>query len=224
MRNVVRWGVVALLVVFAGCAGRRHETPKVDTGGDLLAWSVVGIGGVVKAGEGGGYRLTEGANSKGVTFVSRKAYGRDVTVSFAIRPERREGVCVVFLSASDGTGKLTPPAVNDGSLGFWSEGTGSNYMIAFHTAFHQPNLFINRNPGMTTLARVLDPAGGEKWYAIEISRRGGTVRVKVDGATVLEGVDTTPDGLPGGHVGIRLRGPGDGSYSCFVKDVVITEG
>ncbi len=210
-----------ILALNSGCARDKGKSGAGNE--DMAAWKTVGIGTAIPSPDGNGYRLTEGSGSQGVTFVSSKAYGKNMTLSFKIMPEKREGVCVVFLSAADSAGQLSIPPDNDGGIGVWSEGSVHNYMIAFHTAYHQPNLFIRKNPGLVDIVQIPDPAGEEKWYEMEIGRNEARIWVKVNGETVLEGVDPEAGGLPGGHVGIRLRGPGDGSFSCLVKDVAVKE-
>ncbi len=210
---------LTLFALFASCS-RQSAVGNPEE--DLSAWRMVGAGRLERV-DGSVYRFTEGADSRGVTLVSPHPYGRNVTLSFKIKPERYEGVCVVLLSASDGAGGLDIPPDDDGGMAFWSEGSVRNYMIAFHVAYHQPNLFIRKNPGMTEIAMTPDVVNEEKWYDMEIGRSGERIWVKADGVVALEGTDPESGGVPGGHIGIRLRGPGDGSYSCLISDVTILE-
>jgi hypothetical protein len=154
--------------------------------------------------------------------VSLRTYPGNIVLTFSVKPEKYEGVCVVFLSASDkNSGILKIPTDNDGSLPWWSEGTVQNYMFAFHTGFHQPNIFIRKNPGSMDIIQTKDIVSGQKWYNVEIGRKGPHLWLKVDGKIAAEGNDPDGNGLPGGNIGIRLRGPGDGSYSCLFRDFEI---
>ena len=145
-------------------------------------------------------------------------------MTFKVKPERREGVCVMILSAADrNTGGLDPERNRDGAMAYWTAGTVQDYLFAFHTAFHQPNIFIQKNPGSKMIVQTPDVAGQEKWYDMEIGRNGSRLWIKVDGKTAVEGTDPDNGGLPGGYCGIRLRGPGDGSYSCLIRDMRIRE-
>ncbi len=209
-----------LMFLMVGCSGESRDSVSA-TAADLSGWKVVGGGSIEALDNDEGYRLREGTDSNGVTLVSPDSYGPNVVLTFRVKPEQREGVCVVFLAASDSTGQLEIPPDNDGSIGFWSEGSVRNYMIAFHTAYHQPNLFIRKNPGLVDIAQTPDVAVNEEWYDMEIGKQGPRVWVSVNGTMALEGIDPDGTGLPGGRIGIRLRGPGDGSYSCLVRDVSI---
>lgn len=189
---------------------------------DLARWKVMGGGKVTMDAAEKAVRITESIDSKGITLVSPRAYPGNVVLTFNVKPEQYKGVCVVFLSTSDkNTGTLKIPTDNDGSLPWWSEGAVQNYMFAFHTGFHQPNIFIRMNPGSTDIAQTKDIASEQKWYTVEIGRKGPRLWLKVDGKIAVEGNDPDGRGLPGGNIGIRLRGPGDGSYSCLFREFEI---
>jgi len=220
MRKSIVFLFAAAFIILQGCgAVRVSKNPD----GDLTAWRISGVGTVQPAPAEKAFRVTEGSASKGLTLVSPRTFGKNAVVRFGVKPERYEGVCVVLLSASDkNTGGLAVPPNHDGSLGFWSEGTVQNYMFAFHTGFHQPNMYIKRNPGMNDIAQAKDIAAGQTWYDMEIGRAGARLWMKVGGKIVLEGTDPG-SGLPGGYIGIRLRGPGDGSFSCLFRDLTVRE-
>lgn len=211
----------AISILFtAGCGAPGTNKTSV---GDLASWTVAGIGSVSPAPEEKAVRVREGADSKGLTLVSPRAFGEKVVVRFKVKPEQYEGVCVVLLSAADAsTGGIAIPPNHDGGMAYWSEGTVHDYMVAFHTGYHQPNMFIRRNPGMKEIVLKKDIAAGQQWYDIEIGRAGAHVWMKVDGRSALDAIDPG-DIMPGGYIGIRLRGPGDGSYSCLFRDVSVKE-
>ncbi len=213
--------LTAGLVLGMGCSQMKSGA---GSSGDLATWRVAGVGTIQKVPEEKAFRVTEGKDSKGVTIVSPRAYGRNTVMKFRIKPERREGVVVAVLSATDKkTGNLALEQNRDGAMAFWTSGTVQDYLIAFHTAYHQPNIFIQKNPGSKMLAQTPDVAGQEKWYNMEIGRDGSRIWVKVDGKIALEATDPDNGGIPGGYCGLRLRGPGDGSYSCLIRDMKISE-
>ncbi len=190
---------------------------------DLARWTLVGIGSAqVDPGE-NALRLSEGKGSKGITLVSPETFGKTVILRFAVKALEAKGVNVILLSISDNKTGGSPalPAKSDGNMDFWTSGDVSNYMAAFHTGFHQPNSYIRKNPGNMSVAEAADIATAEAWYDLEIGRKGAKLWLKVNGALVCEGEDKDPTTLGGGGVGFRLRGPGDGTYSCLIKDVRI---
>jgi hypothetical protein len=220
MRNAIVFLFVAAFIILQGC-GIAGVSKRSNS--DLSAWRIAGIGTVQPAPAEKAFRVTEGKASKGLTLISPRPHGQNTVLRFKVKPERYEGVCVVLLAASDSRiGDLAIPANHDGAMGFWSEGTVQDYMFAFHTGFHQPNMYIKRNPGMTDIAQTKDTAAGQRWYDIEIGCMGARLWMKVDGKTAVEGTDPS-GGLQGGYMGIRLRGPGDGTFSCLFRDVTVRE-
>ncbi len=202
---------------------RASTNEKSYSPQDLSRWTLVGIGSVhLDKGE-NAIRLSEGRGSKGVTLVSPESYGKDLVLRFAAKPLQARGVNVVLLAISDKQtgGYPALPAESDGAMDFWTSGSVSNYLAAFHTGFHQPNAYIRRNPGNALIAEARDAAAAEAWYDVEIGRRDARLWLKIDGVLVCEGEDKGPESLGPGAVGFRLRGPGDGTFSCLIKDVRI---
>ena len=134
-------------------------------------------------------------------------------------------MCVVLLdvSAVDG-GPLTIPRHYDGNWDFWQApgGTVRNYAFAFHAAYHQPNAFVVQNPGLQDIDREPDVASQQRWYDIEIGCRDGQAWMKINGLEVLEGA-VLGDPLPASRIGLRLRGPGDGTFSCLYRNLRIEQ-
>jgi len=192
---------------------------------ELLKWEMVGIGEKSHDEQEDVLKLTEGKYSKGLVLLSPIHFGENVTLRFQIKPLQREGICVVILSASDMKtgGEVKVPKGYDGNFDFWTadEATVRNYVFAFHTGYHQPFAFIRKNPGFEELAKKKDTVTKEKWYDIEVGRRGILLWLKIDGKTLLEVLDQEPRGLPAGQFGFRLRGSGDGSFSVLFKEVVV---
>ena len=57
------------------------------------------------------------------------------------------------------------------------------------------------------------------YYDVEVGRVGKLVWLKVDGKTVVQCTD--PNILPGGHLGIRLRGLVGHPAACVIRDLSI---
>ena len=199
------------------------STQKIYTPEDLSRWTVVGIGAVQVDGAEKAIRLSEGKDSKGITLVSPERFERNIILRFAAKPLQAKGVNVLLLSISDKEtgGQPGLPSPSDGNMGFWTSGNVSNYLAAFHTGFHQPNSFIKRNTGEVMISEAKDIATAEAWYDVEFGRKETKLWLKINGTRVCEGEDKSPAALGGGAVGFRLRGPGDGTYSCLIRDVRI---
>ena len=216
------WKKITLLlafILFISCGSGDNGFDTFD-GKALSEWQMIGIGSV-EVTSNGDLKFTEGSESKGVVLVSPKAYGEKMELTFDVKPLRYEGVCVVFISMAmkDSSVDIQTPD-NDGAFSRFTEGDIENYTFAFHTGYHQPNIFIHRNPGSKNLGMVKDVAIDQKWYRVTISRNDASLKILVDGKTALEVKDPeTPLGR--GKIGLRLRGPGDGSYSCLYRNLVI---
>ena len=222
MKRKTSQSVAAFVLVAASVlwSSSFSQTTENYSASDLADWDLLGIGDVTVLESEDAIRLTEGADSAGVILLSPRAFPRDITLRFDVRPERHEGVKVVFLSVSPRQGdEMDVPADYNGSFGFWNgpDAQSYNYVIGFHTAFHQPNAFISRNPDAQMLAHAADTANSEEWHTVEISRDGERLELIIDGVTVITAIDTGT-GLPGGSVGLRLRGPGDGTFSSLFKN------
>lgn len=232
MRTGIKFLTICLVVfVTAGCrmspATFHKEISKQKQGAyQLFHWQNLGIGEVEVIEDGKVLKVTEGVDSKGFVLFSPRKYSRNVVIRFKAKPLQYEGVGVVLFSASPVQGdKILIPKNYDGNWQFWigDDSTVNSYVFAFHTDYHQPYAFVKKNPGFVELDRGKDIAVDEKWYDIEIGRLGAKLWMSINGKILLEATDPEQGGLPAGHIGFRLRGPGDGSYSCLYKDVVITE-
>jgi len=193
---------------------------------DLLDWQLVGKGVMKVDDRDDALIITEGAGSKGITLVSRESFGRDLIVSFDFMSMSFEGVNMAFLSASDKVtkGELKVPEDHRGNMDFWTDGRVQNYIFAFHNGYYESKPFIKKNPGLRNIAVAKNVVEGKKdSLHVEIGRRGQRLWIKIDGETVVKGRDKARGGLPGGKIGFRLRGPGSGSYTCRLKNVVILE-
>ena len=214
--------LIPLLVIAAiSCPSFAASIQKIYTPEDLSRWTLVGIGSVEVVAAEKALRLSEGKDSKGITLVSPDRYEKNIVLRFSAKPLQAKGVNVIVISISDkdSGGPAGLPPRSDGDMGFWTTGNVADYMAAFHTGFHQPNSFIKRHPGDVTIAEAKDIATAEAWYDVEFGRRESRLWLKVNGTLVCEGEDKNPAALGGGAVGLRLRGPGDGTYSCLFKGV-----
>lgn len=223
MSRVIFRVIPVFLIGAMSFAFPAASTQKIYSPEDLSRWTLVGIGTVEVDGAHKAVRLSEGRESKGITLVSPDRFEKNIVLRFAAKSLQSKGVSVILLSISDKeTGGPAPlPARSDGNMGFWTSGNVSNYLAAFHTGYHQPNSYIRRNPEDLLISQARDAAASEEWHDIEFGREGARIWLKVNGETVCEGVDRSPAELGGGAVGFRLRGPGDGTYSCLIRDVRI---
>lgn len=203
----------------------RETVVETMTPDELAEWQLVGKGDVAVDEENDALILTEGTGSGGVTLVSKKSYGRRMTLAFDVRPKSFEGVNFVFISASDKVTQGELKVVEDfrGDMEFWTDGRVQNYIFAFHNGFYESKPFIKKNPGLRDIAISRDVVESKNSCRVEVGRRGRYLWVKIDGKVVVSGRDKARGGLPGGRIGFRLRGPGAGSYACLYKNVVITE-
>ncbi len=226
---------ILALFLIAGCSGGEKNTAKTPSPAkssagavsleELAKWCFLGTGTVgVDAAE-NALLMSETDGSVGVTLVSPKSYGKNVTVSFKVKPSTYESVNVVMLSASDvaSGGEIKVPADYDGAFGFWTAEQVQNYVVAFHNGAHNRLPFIVKCPGMEPVAEGEKHVAGERWHDVEIGREDSKIWLKIDGALVVEGNDSSAESLPGGAIAFRLRGTATGLASALFKDVVITE-
>jgi len=218
-------GAIIVFVIAAtpACSLRRPRETRAFALAEVARWDLLGIGDVTLLEAEAALRLREGQGSSGVVLLCPEDFPPDLAFRFMVRPERHEGVNVVLLSVSSVDGdELRIPVDYAGGFSFWNgdQARAKSYTFGFHTGFHQPQAFVRRNPGAVALAEALDVATDEVWYSVEVLRRGSLVRLSVDGRVVLEAVDSAPS-LPGGRIALRLRGPGDGSYSSLFRDLSV---
>jgi lysophospholipase L1-like esterase len=188
---------------------------------DLAQWPIFGAG-TVAATQENLIVLTEGKDSEGVVLLSPEEFPANIVLRFKIRPNQFEGVLMAMLCASPLQGDaISVPEGYKGAMGFWNgpKAEVRNFLFAFHTGYHQPMAFLNRNPGEGGLNRHTDPAAEQRWYEVEVGRRESRVWLKIDGEVALESNEPGNARLPAGRVGFRLRGPGDGSFFATIKDV-----
>lgn len=213
--------ILLLMVAAIVCAPLTASQQKIYTPEDLSRWTLVGIGTAQVDAAEKALRLAEGKDSKGITLVSPDRFEKNVILRFSAKPLQAKGVNVIMIAISDkdSGGPAGLPTRSDGAMGVFTAGGIAAYMAAFHTAYHQPKSFIRKQPGDVLLADSLDVATAEAWYDVEFGRRDGWLWLKVNGKLVCEGEDKDSAPLGGGAVGLRLRGPGDGTYACLFRDV-----
>lgn len=209
--------LISLLIATSGYA---------QTGTDLTKWKLLGIGKIEIDKKEKAFKLVEGNNSKGVVLLSPKKYSKALKISFDVKPLQFEGVCIIFLAVTDSNLKsVTAPENYDGNSDFWTslKSGVKSYAVAFHTGYHQPNIFIKKNPGWKSLGEIKDVATEEKWYKIEIIKKNNLIILKIDGNIVLVSKDESGDLLKKGQIGLRLRGPGNGSSSILFNNLIISK-
>ena len=190
---------------------------------DMAQWSFTGIGEVAVDEAEHALCLTEGDNSKGVTIMSPTTYGKTVVVTYKFKPLNPETVHVLMLSVSDKDtgGDITVPADYDGNFGFWTGGNVQNYVFALHNAAHNRKPFITINPGSSLLTEAEANVIEDRWHDIEIGRHDKHLYIKVDGKTIVEGMEPAAESLPAGNICFRLRGVPWKAASALFKDVVV---
>lgn len=217
--------ILASIFLFNSCAIIKNYVSGVKTEkisiAELSKWRLVGIGDVKIDFSEKAVAFTEGKGSKAATLISPESYGQEVVVRFKVKPLRYEGVNVVFLSLSENGNNVVFPSDFYDILDFYSKGSVQNYFVAFHNGYHKATPFIKKNPGMSEIATAKSLEKGERWYDIETGRQGAKVWLKIDGVIVASGKDTG-NGIPGGRIGLRIRGPGDGSFTSLYKDLTIS--
>ena len=197
--------------------------PVAIPAADLAKWSLFGAGTISLTAE-NSIVLTEGENSEGIVLLSPNKFPADLVLRYKVRPNQFEGVLLALLCVSPLQGNIiSVPDGYRGAMNFWNgpDSAVYNFLFAFHTGYHQPMAFLNRNPGEGSLNRQTDQAKEQRWYEVEAGRRGSHVWLKIDGTLLLESNDSENAALPAGRAGFRLRGPGDGSFSAEIKDVEI---
>jgi hypothetical protein len=207
--------VFYILITFTGYA---------QTGIDLTKWELWGIGKIEIDIKENAFKLVEGNKSKGVVLLSPEKYSKDVYISFDVKPLQFEVVCIVFISATDSNRKsVTAPENYDGNSDFWTSSKSGvkSYAVAFHTGYHQPNIFIKKNPGWNSLGEIKDVATAEQWYKIDIIKKNNLITLKINGNIVLESKDESGEFLKKGQIGLRLRGTGNGSSSILFNNLII---
>ena len=213
----------AVVVIAGSSAGATEEKISIE---DLASWQFLGEGELKIDSSERAVRMSEAEGSKGLVLLSPRSYGRNVVVCFKAKPATYETVTVVLLSASDkqSGGEIKIPKGYDGSIGLWLKPDIQNYFVAFHNAAHKAKPFIRKNPGSVTLIEADGNVAEERWFDVEVGRRGARLWLKIDGAEIVETTDPEGTGLPGGRLGFRLRGTGEQTASCLIKDVVIKRG
>ena len=186
---------------------------------DLLTWTFNGIGQVYNE-SGRQICLQEGENSQGVGLFTPLSYQGDVVMRYKIMPLNAATVLVNLLCLSDAgdTTALTWPKDYDGSMAPIL--AKDNYFVAFRNSPHATAPFINKNPngGQLVIAERDNLIPGV-YYDVEVGRVGHKLWLTVDGEEVVSVED--PNILPGGHLGIRLRGLVGHPAACVLRDVSI---
>ena len=182
-------------------------------------WKFYGKG--IKKVERGMFYMKESPESLGVMLVSPEAYGANVTVKYEIMPMTAASVCVLVMSASDPghASTLTLPEDYDGSMGHWINSV-ENYFFAFHNASHNRFPFAIRFPEKKLFDEHHENVmTNGKFEEVEAGRKNGNIWLKIDGKTIVEGIDEDP--LGAGYLAFRIRGLSEEPAACLIRDVVI---
>jgi len=225
------------MLILAGCSGGEQAETEMPEAAEKVAqgesisvdamknWQFLGTGSLELVASEGALRMSETEGTVGVTLVSPKSYGKNVTISFKVKPESYESVNVVFLSAADVAtgGDIVVPTDYAGGFNFWTAENVQDYVIAFNNGAHNRFPFILKCPGSENMGEAEKNVTKLDWNDVEIGRENGKVWLKMNGALVIEGTDAGAESLPGGKIGFRLRGTPDSLASALYKDLVITE-
>ncbi|MEX0332411.1 MAG: hypothetical protein AB3N64_13400 [Puniceicoccaceae bacterium] len=207
----------AILSTFMGLASAFAESISVE---ELNSgWAFYGNG--IRKAERGMLYMKESPGSLGVMLVSPDAYGEAVTVKYEIMPLTAASVCVLVMSASDPGDALTLnlPDNYDGSMGHWINST-ENYFFAFHNASHNRFPFAIRFPERKLIDEHQESVmTNGKFHEVEVGRKDGKIWLKIDGKTIVEGVDEDP--LGAGYLAFRIRGLSEEPAACLIRKVRI---
>lgn len=196
-----------------------HLKETTFSNDELLGWTFNGIGKLYNESN-RQVCLQEGENSMGVGMFTPQSYQGDVVMRYKIMPLNAATVLVNLLCMSDEgeTTQLTWPKEYDGSMGPIL--TKDNYFVAFRNSPHATAPFINKNPkkGQLVIAERDEMIPGV-YYDVEVGRVGQKLWLNVDGEQVVAVEDA--EILPGGHLGIRIRGLVGHPAACVIRDVSI---
>lgn len=217
--------LLLFFMIFACIAEVTAQEIKVEPE-ELLKWDFWGTGLIAADVDLKQVLLTEFPGSKGVMLVSPGAYGKDIVVSFRVKPLTPETVLVVLLSASergDNNG-LYLPSDYDGSMGYIINNS-ENYFVAFHNAAHNTTPFIRKFPQGSSekiyLAIAEKNVMDLQEHNVEVGNIAGKISLTIDGEKIIEAKDK--EMLSYGHMAFRIRGTKDRIASCLIKDVVIRQ-
>ncbi|TNJ46030.1 DUF1961 family protein [Tamlana fucoidanivorans] len=218
-----------LIFLFLNCTFSifmHGQITNIDAN-ELANWDLHGIGSVSYDKNEKAVKLTESKESLGAMLVSPTSYSENLVVTFKVKPLQHEGVCVILLGLNDlDGGDVTIPKNYNGDFNFWKseKSTARSHAFAFHTAFHQPNAFIKENPGFINIGLQKDVVTEEKWYNIEVGKINSRFWMKVNGKTVIDTLSNKKQRIFNkSKIALRVRGPGDGTFSALYKDLVIKE-
>lgn len=206
---------IILLSLLISCG-----TTKISKN-EFKYWTLVGIGEVHITED--QLKITESKKSKGVVFISQKKLPENYHLSFEVKPNQYKGVLVFLTNISDKETSEMPtfPKNYNGAWGFWKSKSSKikSYAYAVHTTFHQPYAFLRKNPGFKELQKVRDTFNDQNWHRVEITKNKGHLRLMIDSKALLETTD--PEPLPPGFFGLRLRGPGNGSFNAKYRHMTL---
>lgn len=195
------------------------DQPQLDT---QDTWLIEGTGSARI--EDGRLVLQEDSNGVGLVAWLRQDWPANFKLTFNVEFSNNRGIGVFFVAT---TGAL------EGRTGDYDEyirGDLDSYSLSFHRYFpdgrNNPGANLRRNSGFDLLSQAMpDPMleAGRR-YAVEITKEGAHLVVRVDDKIVHDVVDEGEFGPPhgAGRIGFRLRG--DASCAMRLDDVNIYSG
>lgn len=205
------------------------QNPEAFTTNDLANWPTYGIGkATVQNNE---LIVEETKGSDGFFLISPKPYVGDISITYKVKAMSESSVQIVLFSASDQGESLTLtlPTSNDltpREVWAWRT-TLEHYNLTFNNKSHgiKPFFFKNVSPyekgfRLDQSENVMVP---DKWYDVNITRKGTAITFTLDGKVIFEAKDHEP--LVGGHIMLRVSGTtGDNIIfaKAAYKDFVLT--
>lgn len=212
-------GLGLMLAAAFPCQAISSETVSGTIPPEELAekWAFLGAG--TRAAQNRMFFMEESPGSAGVTVISPEVYTGDITVRYEVMPLNPTSICVALLAVSNqGEGNsLTLPASVENSPALSALDA---YFFAFHNLGHNRKPFLLKFPDGNNLKEVEDNVmRSGQFHAVEVRRRGRELSLKIDGETVFIVEDENP--LPGGHIGLRLRGIPQIPAACLIRNLRI---
>ena len=189
----------------------------------LEKWSLIGKGYLKSDSIKNQVLLSEDLGSKGVMLVSPKAYKKNITVKYKIKPLSFESVAVLMLATTNlNDNNLSFPKDYDGKMPYLVKNTNS-YFMAFHNKAHKKTPFIRKYPqklpGREALIEAKQNIMDVKWHEIEAGKHDDKIYLKIDSKTILETKDDKV--LKEGHIILRIRGTKEKTASILIKDFTV---
>lgn len=213
--------IIALFLIPILSYSQSHKI-KADS---LINWRFYGVG-TSKIDHDQVY-LKELSNSVGVTLLSNKKYSGNVVMRYKLLPLTTSTVCVAMLNMhNDENHDLKIPNYYNGYVQFWTK-ESSGYFFAFHNMAHNQFPFVRRcdvvnNTNVKLQEGTENTMIENRYYNVEVGKKGNRVWLKVDDEIVLD-VEDPGKSFEKGYLALRVRGTSLELAACLIKDLEIIE-